>query len=58
MGNFISRSNNEKSYNPDLIENMKNSGCLIEDDIDEIKLLDFYKLSSKYSQNSLALRKQ
>ncbi len=42
-------------YDRELVNNMRDSGCFIEDSVDELRLLEFYKNASKYDKTSLAL---
>ena len=45
----------EDNYDKKLIEDMKLSGCIIEDTVDEVKQIEFYRNLSKYDKSSLAL---
>lgn len=42
-------------YDRELVNNMRDSGCFIEDSVDELRLLEFYKNAAKYDKTSLAL---
>ena len=46
---------NEIKYDPQLISDMKTSGCIIDDDIDELERLEFFRNISKYDITKLAL---
>lgn len=48
-------SYDEKNYDAQLIADMKSSGCLIEDDIDELERLEFYRNLEKYDMTNLGL---
>jgi len=48
-------SYNEKNYDAQLIADMKSSGCLIEDDVDELERLEFYRNLSKYDVTNFGL---
>ena len=45
----------ETKYDKKLIDDMKMSGCLVEDDVDELELLSLYRNMGKYNTNSLGL---
>lgn len=45
----------EKKYSPKLIGDMKISGCLVEDDVDELERLEFFRNLSKYDMTKLGL---
>lgn len=45
----------EENYNSKLIEDMKISGCIIEDDVDELERLEFFRNISKYDMTKLGL---
>ena len=45
----------EKNYEAQLIADMKSSGCLIEDDVDELERLEFYRNLAKYDVTNLGL---
>ena len=45
----------ESKYDKELIENMKISGCIIDDDIDEIEQLEFFRNLSKYDKTNFGL---
>ena len=45
----------EKKYDSQLISDMKISGCLIEDDVDELERLEFFRNLSKYDMTKLGL---
>lgn len=45
----------EENYDSKLISDMKLSGCIIEDDVNEIKKIQFYRNQSKYDKSSLGL---
>ena len=46
---------NEEKYSASLISDMKESGCIIEDNVDELKRLEFFRNVAKYDLTSLAL---
>ena len=46
---------NENKYNKDLIASMKQAGCIVDDDIDELDLIQFYRNCGKFNTSSLAL---
>ena len=48
-------SYDEKNYDAQLIADMKSSGCLVEDDVDELERLEFYRNLDKYDMTNLAL---
>ena len=48
-------SYDEKNYSAQLIADMKSSGCLIEDDVDELEQLEFYRNLSKYDVTNFGL---
>ncbi len=48
-------SYDEKNYDAQLIADMKSSGCLIEDDVDELEQLEFYRNLSKYDVTNFGL---
>jgi uncharacterized protein len=48
-------SYDEKRYDPQLIADMKSSGCLIDDDVDELERLEFYRNLSKYDMTNFGL---
>lgn len=45
----------ESKYDTKLIDDMKLSGCIINDDTDELQLIQFYRNQSKYDTSSLGL---
>lgn len=45
----------EKKYDSQLISDMKISGCLVEDDVDELERLEFFRNLSKYDMTNLGL---
>ncbi|WP_303997250.1 radical SAM protein [Megamonas hypermegale] len=45
----------EKKYDKDLLNNMKLSGAIIDDDVNELKLINFYRNIGKYDTTTLAL---
>ena len=45
----------EDNYDKKLIGDMKLSGCIIEDNVDEVRQIEFYRNLSKYDKSSLAL---
>lgn len=45
----------EKNFSPQLIEDMKMSGCIINDDVDELEKVEFYRNLSKYDMTNFAL---
>ena len=48
-------SYDEKNYDAQLIADMKNSGCLVEDDVDELEQLEFYRNLAKYDMTNFGL---
>ena len=48
-------SYDEKNFDAKLIADMKSSGCLIDDDVDELKRLEFYRNLAKYDATNLGL---
>ena len=48
-------SYDEKNYDAQLISDMKASGCLIEDDVDELERLEFYRNLAKYDMTNFGL---
>ena len=48
-------SYDEKKYSMQLISDMKISGCLIEDDVDELERLEFFRNLSKYDMTKFGL---
>ncbi len=48
-------SYDEKNCDAQLIADMKNSGCLVEDDVDELERLEFYRNLSKYDMTNFGL---
>lgn len=48
-------SYDETKYDAQLIADMKASGCLVEDDVDELERLEFYRNLDKYDMTSLSL---
>ena len=54
--NDIEVGNYDKTnYDSQLIKDMKFSGCIVEDDIDEVERLEFFRNVSKYDMTSLGL---
>lgn len=45
----------EKNFDAQLIADMKNSGCLVDDDVDELERLEFYRNVSKYDATNFGL---
>ena len=45
----------EKNYDAQLIADMKSSGCLVEDDVDELERLEFYRNLAKYDMTNFGL---
>lgn len=45
----------ESKYDPKLIDDMKTSGCIIDDDVDELSRLEFYRNIAKYDTTRLGL---
>ena len=45
----------EKNYDAQLIADMKSSGCLIDDDVDELERLEFYRNLAKYDMTNFGL---
>lgn len=48
-------SYDEKKYSADLISDMKNSGCIVEDNVDELERLEFFRNISKYDMTKFGL---
>ena len=48
-------SYDEKNYDTQLIADMKSSGCLIDDDVDELERLEFYRNLAKYDTTNFGL---
>ena len=48
-------SYDEKNYDAQLIADMKSSGCLVEDDVDELERLEFYRNLAKYDTTNFSL---
>ena len=48
-------SYDEKNYDAQLIADMKASGCLVEDDVDELERLEFYRNLAKYDMTNFGL---
>ena len=48
-------SYDEKNYDAQLIADMKNSGCLVDDDVDELERLEFYRNLAKYDMTNFGL---
>ena len=48
-------SYDEKNYDTQLIADMKSSGCLVDDDVDELERLEFYRNLSKYDMTNFGL---
>ena len=48
-------SYDEKNYDAQLIADMKSSGCLIDDDVDELERLEFYRNLAKYDVTNFGL---
>ena len=48
-------SYDEKNYDAQLIADMKSSGCLVEDGVDELERLEFYRNLEKYDMTNLSL---
>ena len=45
----------ETKYDAKLIKDMKNSGCIVNDDVDELERLEFYRNLAKYDVTNLDL---
>lgn len=45
----------EKNFDAQLIADMKSSGCLVEDGVDELERLEFYRNLSKYDMTNFGL---
>lgn len=45
----------EKNYDAQLIADMKASGCLVDDDVDELERLEFYRNLAKYDVTNFGL---
>ena len=45
----------EKNFDAQLIADMKSSGCLVDDDVDELERLEFYRNVSKYDATNFGL---
>lgn len=48
-------SYDEKRYDAQLIADMKSSGCLLDDDVDELERLEFYRNLAKYDMTNFGL---
>ena len=48
-------SYDEKKYSADLISDMKISGCIVADDVDELERLEFFRNVQKYDMTNLGL---
>lgn len=48
-------SYDEKNYDAQLIADMKSSGCLVEDEVDELERLEFYRNLAKYDVTNFGL---
>ena len=48
-------SYDEQKYDPQLVSDMKISGCIVEDDIDELERLEFFRNIAKYDMTTLGL---
>lgn len=48
-------SYDEKNYDAQLIADMKSSGCLVEEDVDELERLEFYRNLAKYDMTNFGL---
>lgn len=48
-------SYDEKNYDAQLIADMKSSGCLVDDDVDELERLEFYRNLAKYDMTNFGL---
>ena len=48
-------SYDEKNYDAQLIADMKSSGCLVEDDVDELERLEYYRNLAKYDMTNFGL---
>ena len=46
---------NEEKYSSALVSDMKESGCIIEDNVDELKRLEFFRNVAKYDLTNFAL---
>ncbi|MBR4643234.1 MAG: SPASM domain-containing protein [Selenomonadaceae bacterium] len=45
----------EKNFDAQLIADMKSSGCLVDDDVDELERLEFYRNLAKYDMTNFGL---
>lgn len=45
----------EENYSPRLFQKMKISGCIVEDDVDELERLKFFRNISKYDTTKFGL---
>ena len=45
----------EENYDAKLIEDMKNSGCIVEDNLDELERLEFFRNIAKYDMTNFGL---
>ena len=45
----------ESDYDPKLIKDMHSSGCILEDDADELELIEYFRNVGKYDNTNLAL---
>ena len=48
-------SYDDQRYDPQLIADMKTSGCLVDDDVDELDRLEFYRNLAKYDATNFGL---
>lgn len=55
LGDVKNNSYDEAKYDAQLISDMKSSGCLVEDDVDELERLEFYRNLSKYDMTHFGL---
>lgn len=55
ISDIRNNSYNESKYNSKLIEDMKKAGCIVSDESDELKELEYYRNLGKYDLTFLAL---
>ncbi|MBQ3452344.1 MAG: SPASM domain-containing protein, partial [Selenomonadaceae bacterium] len=55
LDDIKNNSYDEKNYDAQLISDMKASGCLVEDDVDELERLEFYRNLAKYDVTNFGL---
>lgn len=55
LDDLKNNSYDEAKYDAQLIADMKGSGCLVEDDVDELDRLEFYRNLAKYDMTNFGL---